>query len=43
MIIEVTYHTGDKKMFIVDENIPVMSLIKLLHQYGGDIKKLEFI
>jgi hypothetical protein len=43
MIIEVTYANGDKKIFIVDENIHVVNLAKLLNQYGGSVKKLEFV
>jgi hypothetical protein len=43
MIIEVTYFSGDKKIFIVDENILVVNLAKLLNSYGGAVKKLEFV
>lgn len=43
MIIEVTYCTGDKKMFIVDENILVVDLCRLLTQYGGSVKFMELV
>lgn len=41
-IIEVTYKNGDVKIFVVDENILVVNLCKMVNHYG-EVKKMEFV